>query len=534
MWGDFLPMVALFFFMAFVNTIIDSLKDTLVVTSVGGGPQVIPFLTVYAVFPSSLLFFTLFSIGTQVFSRAALFNISISAFIAYFALFGGFLYPNHDVLHATGLEPILAALPPGLAGLGGMIRNWTFTTFYCISELWGDVVLSLMFWGLANDTTPMDRAKVLYPLFGIGANVAQVFSGKLLRFMGEYAVATDMSFRTQLQILLGICVGCSFCVLGVHAHIMRRARAAKRAAKAAEQAEMQARMSKIDLGTNGAGAAGSTPPTPPPKKKKKGMKFAEAMRFVTSSPQIRMLAVMSLSQGVCTTLLEFAWKSELRRLHPTPQAFSAFMGDVAAWTGITTVCLMLVSPYFFSKIGWTGVASTSPKLLLYGGTAFFVLATASHAFAPALSSAGFSGPVLAALAIGGAALYVLNRGCKFSLFKPAEEMVYIMLDKESRTKGKAAIDVVGAQTGKSSSSILQQLLLLLSAGNMTTILPVMMGFQLYILRGWLKSVVGLGNFYNENQHKIGYQSTLQSVEDVKGHGPPAQPAQGPAGAPSPS
>lgn len=35
-------------------------------------------------------------------------------------------------------------------------------------------------------------------------------------------------------------------------------------------------------------------------------------------------------------------------------------------------------------------------------------------------------------------------------------MVYIGLDEESRTKGKAAIDVVGAQTGKSTSSVLQQ------------------------------------------------------------------------------
>ena len=51
---------------------------------------------------------------------------------------------------------------------------------------------------------------------------------------------------------------------------------------------------------------------------------------------------------------------------------------------------------------------------------------------------------------------VFGKGAKFSLFKPAEEMVYIGLDEESRTKGKAAIDVVGAQTGKSTSSILQQ------------------------------------------------------------------------------
>lgn len=38
--GKFMPMVGLFFLLAFVNTILDSLKDTLVITAVGGGAQV--------------------------------------------------------------------------------------------------------------------------------------------------------------------------------------------------------------------------------------------------------------------------------------------------------------------------------------------------------------------------------------------------------------------------------------------------------------------------------------------------------------
>lgn len=61
---------------------------------------------------------------------------------------------------------------------------------------------------------------------------------------------------------------------------------------------------------------------------------------------------------------------------------------------------------------------------------------------------------------------MFSKGAKFSMFKPAEEMVYIGLDEESRTKGKAAIDVVGAQTGKSIGSVLQQALLLATGGVM--------------------------------------------------------------------
>jgi AAA family ATP:ADP antiporter len=31
---------------------------------------------------------------------------------------------------------LLQVLPQGLAGFVGMLRNWTFTLFFCMSELW--------------------------------------------------------------------------------------------------------------------------------------------------------------------------------------------------------------------------------------------------------------------------------------------------------------------------------------------------------------------------------------------------------------
>jgi ATP/ADP translocase len=68
-------------------------------------------------------------------------------------------------------------------GLIGMFRNWTFTLFFCMSELWGDVCLGLLFWGLANDTTTLADAPTLYPLFGLGANVAQALAGSVLKVM---------------------------------------------------------------------------------------------------------------------------------------------------------------------------------------------------------------------------------------------------------------------------------------------------------------------------------------------------------------
>jgi len=39
------------------------------------------------------------------------------------------------------------------AGPIAILRNWTFCLFYVMAELWGSVVVSLLFWGFANQVT---------------------------------------------------------------------------------------------------------------------------------------------------------------------------------------------------------------------------------------------------------------------------------------------------------------------------------------------------------------------------------------------
>ena len=82
LWGRLIPMSLMFYFMAFANSIMDAVKDTLVVTAFGGAEQ-IPYLTVYAVLPTSLLFVSLFAKLSSKFGREKLFYFAVTFFMAF-------------------------------------------------------------------------------------------------------------------------------------------------------------------------------------------------------------------------------------------------------------------------------------------------------------------------------------------------------------------------------------------------------------------------------------------------------------------
>merc|ERR1711953_596941 len=132
-------------------------------------------------------------------------------------------------------------------------------------------------------------------------------------------------------------------------------------------------------------------------------------------------------------------------------------GAFSSTTGSVTLVMMILGRWILNRFGWGVGALVTPMMLGATGIAFFSLILFKDFFAPITAAVGLT-PLMMAVFVG-AAQNILSKSSKYSLFDPCKEMAYIPLDQESKTKGKAAVDVIGNPLGKSGGSFIQQLLI---------------------------------------------------------------------------
>ena len=100
-------------------------------------------------------------------------------------------------------------VPTGLHGLIKVVENWTFSLFFCFAELWGSVVIAVLFWTLANDVCTVDEAKTVYPMMGISANVALVAAGSYMKMVTGTVLqgaSTQVFLRTMVATIVAVSV----------------------------------------------------------------------------------------------------------------------------------------------------------------------------------------------------------------------------------------------------------------------------------------------------------------------------------------
>lgn len=469
----FLYMSFMMFAIIYVFTMTRDTKDALVVTNCGA--EAIAFLKVYAVLPAAALFMVGYNwLSNHVGSRA-LFHMTITPFFVFYALFAFVMYPMRGIMHhpagAMGKDEHMFS---HMINIG---RFWMFSLYYVVSELWGSAGVPLLFWTCANEVTPIAQAKRFYPLFAILGNLAPIASGQTMAYVSRNRPAgmdADMAFERTLKILSTLILGAGGSIMVFYEIIMaisRRDAEDSEARKSPGERRRKERALRKE-------------------KVKEKMGLLDSFRVLSKSKYLGYVGLIVVSYGLSMEFTEIVWKAIVKLAYPDKSDYMAFMGQYSTIVGATTFLMLLVGKEVIKYLGWEVGALATPVVMAVLAVPFFGYIM--------LGDIQQSRRTLMMAVWVGMVQNVLSKATKYALFDPTKEMAYIPLDKESKVKGKAAIDVLGARLGKSGGALAQQGLVV-ACGSILTGAPVLATLFALVSAMWITSVIGLGKLFHVKQ-----------------------------------
>jgi AAA family ATP:ADP antiporter len=161
---------------------------------------------------------------------------------------------------------------------------------------------------------------------------------------------------------------------------------------------------------------------------------------------------------------------------------------------------MLIGNNILRKVSWKTAAIITPLMMLVTGVIFFAFILFGDLVQPYTAMITVMQPLSLGVSIG-MLQNVLSKATKYSLFDATKEMAYIPLDDELKTKGKAAVDVVGGRLGKAGGGFIQSLVFMIfPAINFVEATPIFAVVALIVIVCWLYGVMILSKEYEKQVH----------------------------------
>ena len=466
----FVPMALLMATVLFNLGLLKSLKDSLIVASIGA--EAISFLKMYIVLPIAVIFTFIYVGLSNKFPLQKVFYIIIVVFIFIFFLFGFVFFPEYERYHISVFkqDQLIKMYPLG-KWLILLFAKWSYVLIYIIAELWSVVVINLMFWQYANNYLDTAQAKRFYPFLSMIGNLGLFAAGNTLIYCTNCYNFTptirayfkiEESAEDVITIQLVISVIIFACILAIF--LMRY---------------ITYILSTTHITTN-------------KKSPKLKLSLIQSIMLVIRSKYIRYITLLVICYGLAINVIESSWKSKVRSFYPSIKEYIYFMGHFNIWIGISCVLFTLLSSFLLRQYRWKYLALATPLLIGISGGIFFGLVVFLNQ-----NNSIIVEPLLYAVIVG-AFQNIISKSTKYTLFDVSKEMTYIPLDQELKIKGKAAVEIVGSKFGKSLGAGIQVLLFTLDPfATFDSISHILMIIFIIIICIWLMTIGKLEKEYNK-------------------------------------
>lgn len=462
----YLPTSIMLMLSAYIYSLLRGVKDSILVPTLGA--ELISFIKFYGVFPSTIIFFICFSKLANILTRDKLYFSIISFFMSFFLLYAFVFGPFNEYFHPD-LSHWIAAFPK-LKYQILMMQNWTITLFYIMAELCGTVMLTLLFWQFANDLYSVREAKKTYALFGLIGQLGLVIAGIVQHNVSQYFIehpADHQTWEVSLKWMMASVAMAGFGAIAIYYWMYKNVLTNPELC----ERQLNAKTEKVSLSVK------------------------ESFKYVFSSRYLWLIMVIVFCYGVGVNLIESVWKDQLRLQYSSQSNYSAFMGKFHIFFGCVTVAIMLLGTYVLRTFKWIVPALCTPLGAGLSGIAFFTVIIFKDLFKPLLEF--YDVTVLAMAVMLGSFQVIIFKSFNYAFVDATKEMAFIPLDRELRTKGKAAVDVIGGRFGKSFGAILQQLMFQFINPNLSQLTYEICIAFIITMGMWVFSVIALNKEFNK-------------------------------------
>lgn len=452
----FFSLLGIFIFISFVYNLLHNLKDIFFLKSTGKA-EILPFIKIYFVAPSMLLMiytYVKLSKSTNPYTR---FNFVIVYFFLVISLLYGVFLPNLESFKLDKLADFLSVHFSGMKYLWEALRYWPITLLYIHGEAWSSIVLSVSFWGLANEIVSFEEAGRIYSfLTSIGSAIGSITAGFILK-----SDFLKKNFNNGIGIVCLSIIIMMIIFNSVKNNLKRH----------------------------------TLIKTPSFERRKEKKNIIASFKTLFKSKHLFLIFLIVVSYNLFIHFFEAIWKNQVTIF--SQKEGSHFLAIIFGNQSILIGVFVLIFGFFaplIKKKGWKITALVTPLVGIIASTIFCFFLYKGNFILSFFDIENISSKVVYFSVLIGLLNIVIIKSSKYVLFDSTKEQAYIPLSASEKLEGKSAIDGVCSRFGKSLGGVILSapyIGLIHVFGSISMATPFISVLMIFILLLWIKSIGSL-------------------------------------------